>query len=554
MSILGVVLLLTISVIPGLQYAYAANYNLEIVDNETTWNDSYANWWLKVYYENNPSEDLWNTSTNSAPWFNDKIYTVQLYQNAGCEGDDYTTKQYQAQWYSDNGVQKIIDVDDNSIEYYIPTFFNVPEESFELFCGASGGWVATPSDLVYPADKCIKVTSVSFWWANVTHSWQGAVNAPGAKYPWAVISTQDFRWIIAFTYDYEDPKTVYPWWEEIKSKNVWIASIPGEFEDNTFLIPENTGNANDSWLGTAGESSAFDSTKFNVTLIPALTVTFDNWETTTTGEVLSWKTITAPVEPTKEWYVFSWWYLGDELFDFNTPITDDTTLTAKWLVKKTSWSSWGGGGWSSVTNSNKDKTASSTDDSKSGENTQDNTQINENENWTNNDNTDSQNSWEDNYNEEFQNAYDFAFKNGITTMPSINEADMESPLNRIAMAKMLSQYAINILGKTPDTTKTISFPDVDEELDAQYNNWVTLAYQLGIMWIWIEEFRPFDNVTRAEFVTALSRLLFWITDGENLYYETHMQKLLEEKIITVADPDMQELRWYVMIMLMRSAE
>ena len=92
------------------------------------------------------------------------------------------------------------------------------------------------------------------------------------------------------------------------------------------------------------------------------------------------------------------------------------------------------------------------------------------------------------------------------------------------------------------------------ELDAQYNNGVTLAYQLWIMWIWIEEFRPFDLVTRAEFVTALSRLLFWLADWEWLYYETHMQKLLDEKIITVADPDMKELRGYVMIMLMRSAE
>jgi hypothetical protein len=33
-----------------------------------------------------------------------------------------------------------------------------------------------------------------------------------------------------------------------------------------------------------------------------------------------------------------------------------------------------------------------------------------------------------------------------------------------------------------------------------------------------------------------------------------MQKLLDEKIITVSDPNMKELRGYVMIMLMRSAE
>jgi hypothetical protein len=85
---------------------------------------------------------------------------------------------------------------------------------------------------------------------------------------------------------------------------------------------------------------------------------------------------------------------------------------------------------------------------------------------------------DDGYTVEFHNAYNFAFKNEITTMPNIQAADMNSPLTRIAMAKMLSKYAINVLKKTPDTTKTISFPDVSAELDAEYSNGVTLAYQL----------------------------------------------------------------------------
>jgi hypothetical protein len=67
-------------------------------------------------------------------------------------------------------------------------------------------------------------------------------------------------------------------------------------------------------------------------------------------------------------------------------------------------------------------------------------------------------------------------------MNTIREANMDAPLTRIAMAKMLSQYAINVLGKTPDTTKVVpNFPDVDAKLDADYDNGVTLAYQLGIM-------------------------------------------------------------------------
>jgi hypothetical protein len=38
------------------------------------------------------------------------------------------------------------------------------------------------------------------------------------------------------------------------------------------------------------------------------------------------------------------------------------------------------------------------------------------------------------------------------------------------MAKMLSNYAINILGKKPDTSKIPHFNDVDSSLDNNYNN------------------------------------------------------------------------------------
>jgi hypothetical protein len=45
-------------------------------------------------------------------------------------------------------------------------------------------------------------------------------------------------------------------------------------------------------------------------------------------------------------------------------------------------------------------------------------------------------------------------------------------------------------------------------------------------------FRPNDEVSRAEFVTALSRLLYQTTDGEYKstakYYTNHLKKLKEE--------------------------
>ena len=39
---------------------------------------------------------------------------------------------------------------------------------------------------------------------------------------------------------------------------------------------------------------------------------------------------TEPVDPTKEDYEFAGWMLGDEIFDFDTEVTEDITLTAAW--------------------------------------------------------------------------------------------------------------------------------------------------------------------------------------------------------------------------------
>ena len=159
------------------------------------------------------------------------------------------------------------------------------------------------------------------------------------------------------------------------------------------------------------------------------------------------------------------------------------------------------------------------------------------------------------YTQEFQEAYKFAYEKWITTMPTINDANMNWKLTRIAMAKMLSYYAINVLWQKPDETRINKFNDITDKLDAQYDSGVTLAYQLWIMWINMPDnmFKPNDEVTRAEFATALSRMLYSTPDGKP-YYVTHLEKLKAEKILTNDDYKMKELRWYVMIMLMRSAK
>ena len=159
------------------------------------------------------------------------------------------------------------------------------------------------------------------------------------------------------------------------------------------------------------------------------------------------------------------------------------------------------------------------------------------------------------FSQEMEESYEFSYENNITTIDDIKKANMNWSLTRIAMAKMLSNYAMNSLGREPDTSKNPNFKDVSKELDGDYNNWVTLAYQLGIMWVWIDKFRPYDLVTRAEFGTAFSRVLFWNIYNQDWkeYYKRHLEALKDAWIMTKIDkPQQGEVRWFVMIMLNRS--
>ena len=277
-------------------------------------------------------------------------------------------------------------------------------------------------------------------------------------------------------------------------------------------------------------------------------------------------------QPSREWYKFKWWYLadGNEFNTWNVSTWEITNVYAKWecaqwyedkwweCVKKSSWSS-GWGGRSSRT-SDKDTTnnPSVTDVT---------APLESGAQWDSNDGSplsrgdtaSAERGSTQNYTQEFQDAYEFAKEKGITTMPTIQEAQMDWKLTRIAMAKMLSQYAMNVLWQKPANIVTPKFKDVTDKENSDYDDGVTLAYQLWIMWQNMpnNKFRPNDEVTRAEFATALSRMIYNTSDGEfkstPKYYIHHMEKLVKEWIITNDDPNMKELRGYVMIMLMRSA-
>ena len=161
--------------------------------------------------------------------------------------------------------------------------------------------------------------------------------------------------------------------------------------------------------------------------------------------------------------------------------------------------------------------------------------------------------WE-NYDFELHQAYEWAHQNEITTKDTIETANMKWNITREELAKMISNYAINILWKTPDTTKTCLFPD--SNINPNLVEYVTKSCQLWLMWQWVTSFRPKDSVTRAEFWTVLSRALRWDkNEWWSTYYENHLKALKAEWIMNkINTPMSKEVRGYVMLMLMRSSD
>lgn len=81
---------------------------------------------------------------------------------------------------------------------------------------------------------------------------------------------------------------------------------------------------------------------------------------------------------------------------------------------------------------------------------------------------------------ESRGAYLYACVNNITTKRDISSSIFYGPVIRKEFAKMISNYAVNVMGMTPDTTRVCNFNDVNGE-DAEMMNSIKMACQLGLM-------------------------------------------------------------------------
>ena len=139
------------------------------------------------------------------------------------------------------------------------------------------------------------------------------------------------NYIIHITFDYNNKKTQN---KEFKIKQ-------GEYIEKPSEDPIRIGYFFKGWylddkefdFNTALYEDAYLIAKWKADLTHKFAVTFNtNCDSGSNKKVrvLHSKTVKKPENPKRDGFIFKGWYLNGELFDFNTPITDNITLAANW--------------------------------------------------------------------------------------------------------------------------------------------------------------------------------------------------------------------------------
>ncbi len=336
-----------------------------------------------------------------------------------------------------------------------------------------------------------------------------------------------------------------------------------------------------SWRYETWATEPFDFTWTDVTKHRVLyakwnpitfTVKFDinGWKWEISDILLTyWKEVILPTI-TREWYTFIWWQSYDGAI-YNNTITwwllhtaDDwvtIVLTAQWLQNPpAAW--WG----KTIAPSVKEQEHNSAEEQKQEEketvnqsekelqveqvpsSTQSSTQ------------TTTRTTTSTTVDPLILSAYERAYEHNITTISSLDDANPDWKVTRGHLAKMVVNYATNVLWR-----------EIPEKIPSycRWNDWKTdreseeikdyavKSCALWLMWLDMDKFLPNMQVTRAQFGTIMSRLLWWKEYAWwTPYYRKHLNALKENGIMTQIDnPEKRvELRQWVWVMLMRSAQ
>lgn len=217
----------------------------DYIYDETSWNDSFENGALKKYYEKYPMEDLYSTELHRIARFDDWRYFVDMIW----ADDTPETLNFDAAWINAD-VQKMSDGIDTVYAKII---------DFEV----GGTYQVYRDQAMTELAGTATVNSISA--PGFTQCWEGAVNAPGAKYPWICPNFDtDVNAKVKFVYKGKD--AVQPWGDSVfgSVKTFGMVSVAEEFQENGFLIEANQANGNEEW---SNNENGFDISKFKMILI-----------------------------------------------------------------------------------------------------------------------------------------------------------------------------------------------------------------------------------------------------------------------------------------------
>lgn len=166
---------------------------------------------------------------------------------------------------------------------------------------------------------------------------------------------------------------------------------------------------------------------------------------------------------------------------------------------------------------------------------------------------------------EVNEAYIWACERWIISSNTIQGARLWEFLNRAEMAKIVTIFEVWELDARPNVNKDCSaFADSMAWYSSEMKNYMVTSCQLERMWIHtadhkpISDFMPRKFVSRAEFWTILSRILWWdryeAEKNSKYYYVDHLNKLKDNWILTNIDPTLVERRSYAILMIYRAAK
>lgn len=217
--------------------AYCIGMESTPTEQADAYNDSVVRGALKVYYENNPDKDWWDTVRNEPASYNNHSYGFVSYDMEGHELATGRVHKVLENGCGDDTFVKVR-VTENSVkewvgrDFYIQGNACVGEDLFDLY---------EDRDLSVPVNVKVKITDHSM--ASCIRNIKGAIYAPGAQYPRIVLGFEDnVNARVQFTYTYtvnnastgeheEKTVSVFPWGDSVfgKDRRCGSASLPHEF-------------------------------------------------------------------------------------------------------------------------------------------------------------------------------------------------------------------------------------------------------------------------------------------------------------------------------------